>query len=155
MARARTGFPIDVLTAENAFGLGFDNVSRPDLVPGQPVWLPNGSLNPAAFTVPKGDHQGNLGRNAIRGFGFAQVDAAVQRDFALPFGSLRLQAEVRNVTNHASLSDPIGILSHPLFGQSTSLLNLMLGRGRPNTGLTPALQPGGPRTVQVSLLWRF
>ena len=32
--RARTGFPIDVLTTENLLGLGFDNFRRPDLVAG-------------------------------------------------------------------------------------------------------------------------
>jgi hypothetical protein len=154
-ARARSGFPIDVLTIENAFGLGFDNFIRPNLVNGEPIWIPGRRLNPAAFAAPAGDHQGNLGRNAIRGFGFAQVDAAIQREFSLERGSLRLQAEIRNVTNHPAFADPLGILSHPLFGQSSSLLNLMLGRGRPNAGLTPALQPGGPRLAQFSLLWRF
>jgi hypothetical protein len=83
------------------------------------------------------------------------VDAAIQREFFFEPGSLRVQAEMRNVTNHPSFADPLGILSHPLFGHSSSLLNLMLGRGRPNAGLTPALQPGGPRSVQFSVLWRF
>jgi hypothetical protein len=154
-ARARSGFPIDPLTVEKAFGLGFDNLVRPDLVPGQPIWLPGRRLNPHAFARPDDDHQGSLGRNAIRGFGLAQADVAVQREFPLERGSLRLQIESRNVTNHPSFADPVAILSHPLFGQTASMLNLMLGRGRPNTGLTPALQPGSPRTIQFSLLWRF
>ncbi|HYP14341.1 MAG TPA: TonB-dependent receptor, partial [Bryobacteraceae bacterium] len=45
--RGRTGFPIDIISGENAFGLGFDNSFRPDLVAGVPIWV-GGSLNPAA-----------------------------------------------------------------------------------------------------------
>ena len=32
LLRARTGFPVDVLTTENFLGLGFDDFKRPDLV---------------------------------------------------------------------------------------------------------------------------
>ena len=39
--------------------------------------------------------------------------------------------------------------------QSAGLSNLMLGAGRPNSGLSPAFQSGGPRTVQAGLTIRF
>src|SRR5262249_27434323 len=57
MLRARSGFPIDILTTENLLGLGFDDLKRPDLVAGVPIWIPASSiggraLNPAAFAVP-------------------------------------------------------------------------------------------------------
>jgi hypothetical protein len=57
MVRARTGFPIDVLTTQNFLGLGFDDITRPNIVPGVPLWLPSADLggrrlNPAAFATP-------------------------------------------------------------------------------------------------------
>jgi hypothetical protein len=160
--RARTGFPIDVVTTEHLFGLGFDNELRPDLVPGNPVWLadpfaPGGRrLNPEAFTAPSAGRQGTLGRNAITGNGLAQLDLALMREFAL---TERTRFEVRlegyNVTNSTNFADPVRILASPLFGTSTSMTNLMLGAGRPNSGLSPAFQSGGPRTVQAGLTIRF
>ena len=46
-------------------------------------------------------------------------------------------------------------LSSPLFGQSTSMLNLMLGTGSPGSGLAPMFQIGGARSVQVGVRARF
>jgi hypothetical protein len=160
--RTRTGFPIDVAGTENQFGLGFDNAARPDLVPNVPVWIVDGNvpggrrLNPAAFLVTPPGRQGGLGRNVIRGFGLAQTDLSVQREFVLG-ETLRMEAraEAYNVTNSARFADPNRYLNSALFGQSGSMLNLMMGTGRPSSGLTPAFQSGGPRQLQVSLRFRF
>jgi hypothetical protein len=46
-------------------------------------------------------------------------------------------------------------LQHPLFGQSASMLNLMLGSGTPYSGLTPGFQPGGARSLQAVMRLRF
>jgi hypothetical protein len=77
---------------------------RPDLVPGQPIYLHGSAcvavlgppcagglgFNPAAFTPPPLDpstgnplRQGDLGRNALRGFGVAQWDFAMHREFPI------------------------------------------------------------------------
>jgi Carboxypeptidase regulatory-like domain/TonB dependent receptor len=159
--RARTGFPIDVLSAENLLGLGFDNITRPDLLTGAPLWLadpgaPNGRrLNRAAFTAPAGV-QGNLGRNAIAGFGTWQIDASLSRRFVLTERlGLELRADAYNATNHPAFGDPVRYLDSPLFGESASHLNMMLGRGSPRSGLAPLLQVGGPRTMQVGLRLTF
>ncbi len=48
-----------------------------------------------------------------------------------------------NVTNHGNFADPVRYLSSGFFGESVSLLNLMLGTGSPHSGLTPAFQAGG------------
>lgn len=159
--RARTGFPVNVVDSETAFGLSFANAFRPDLVPGVPIWLLNSgapggrSLNPAAFS-PVDGVQGTLGRNAIRGFGMSQLDLALQRAFPLRDGSsLELRAEVSNVLNQPMFADPVRFLSSALFGQSTSMLNLMLGGGTPSRGEMPALQVGGPRSVQVVVRLKF
>jgi hypothetical protein len=157
--RARSGFPIDVLTTSNLLGLGFDNITRPDIVAGVPVWVldpgaPGGRrLNPAAFGTPAG-LQGNLGRNAIGGLGMWQTDASVSRRFSTgESSSLEVRLEAFNLTNRANFADPVRFLDHPLFGRSGSLLNLMLGSGSPRSGLAPLLQTGAPRTVQVGLRW--
>ena len=152
--RARTGFPIDVLTQENPFGLIFDN-QRPDVVAGVPIWIGN-QLNPGAFTSPAAGEQGTLGRNAIRGFGLAQVDLALQRQFSIgERASANVRLEAYNSTNRASFADPVRFLSSPLFGQSVSHTSLFLGTGRAHSGLTPALQSGGPRGIQLRVDFRF
>jgi hypothetical protein len=159
--RARTAFPIDILNTRNFFGLAFDN-SRPHLADGQPVWIgdaaaPGGRrINPRAFLTPGAGAQGTLGRNALRGNGLAQLDLALQRRFLLPNeSSVRLRIEAFNVTNTPTFADPVRYLNHPLFGQSTSLADLMLGAGSPLSGLTPAFQPAGARTLQLSVGFSF
>ncbi len=159
---ARTGFPITVLDADYSMGLSFANVFRPDLVPGQPVWVADPSapggrlLNNAAFQPASNLVQGNLGRNSITGFGMYQVDLALRREF--PFGerrSLQFRIEAFNMLNHPDYADPVSLLSSPLFGQSVSMLNMMLGTGSPGSGLTPMFQNGGARSVQVMFRFRF
>jgi len=160
MARARTGFPIDVVTTENFLGLGFDDVSRPNLVPGVPLWMPLSSpggraLNPAAFSGPAG-LEGNLGRNTITGFGMSQFDLALERRFSWrEHGEVLLRLEAYNALNHPNPADPVRFLDSPFFGTSTSMLNQMLGTGTARSGAVPAFQPGGPRSLQVSLRIRF
>jgi hypothetical protein len=151
-----------VLDVENAMGLNFANAFRPDRLGQAPVWIadngaPGGRrLNPAAFRDAANARQGTLGRNAIRGFGTHQVDLALRREFKLePRVALQLRIEAFNAFNHPNFADPVRFLSSPLFGTSTSMLNLMLGTGSPGSGLAPVYQSGGPRSVQVSLRLRF
>jgi hypothetical protein len=152
--RARTGFPLDILTQENPFGLTADNL-RPDLVSGVPLWIGQ-RLNPTAFVSPAQGRQGNLGRNAIPGFGLTQLDLSVQRRFTLgERTSVSLRVETYNIANQAFYADPVRFLSNPLFGQSVSHTSLFLGTGRAHSGLTPALQSGGPRSIQFRLDLRF
>jgi hypothetical protein len=160
--RARTGFPITILDADYYQGLSFANVFRPDLVPGQPIWMTDHSapggrrLNSGAFLQAANLVQGNLGRNSIAGFGMYQADLALRRTFR--FGehqSVQFRIEAFNAFNHPGYADPVRVLSSPLFGQSVSMLNVMLGTGSPASGLTPAFQNGGPRSVQLMLRLRF
>ncbi len=162
MARARSGFPIDVQAAETLAGLTFANVIRPSLIPGAPVWMrdpasPGGRrLNLEAFTLPAESLQGDLARNSIRGFGMSQVDVSLRRQIRLGGrASAQFRVNAFNVFNHASLADPERYLSSPLFGRSGSMLNVMLGSGSPRSGLTPAFQPGGPRVVEIGARFQF
>ena len=162
MFRARTGFPINVLTAEQFQGVTFQNIFRPDLVSGQPVWITDGSapggrrINRDAFrTVPSG-MQGNLGRNALNGFGMSQFDLAVQRElFAGERRSIQFRIEAFNAFNHPNFADPVRFLASPFFGQSSSMLNLMLGTGSPGSGLAPVFQAGGSRSLRVVVRLKF
>jgi hypothetical protein len=86
----------------------------------------------------------------------SQLDLALRREFFVKENrSLQLRIEAFNAFNHANFADPIRFLSSPVFGQSASMLNLMLGTGSPGSGLAPLFQGGGPRSLQISLRFRF
>jgi hypothetical protein len=160
--RAHSGFPINITDAEQALGEDFENAGRPDLVPGQPIWIADPSvaggrrLNPSAFRVPPASQEGTLGRNAIYGNGLTQIDAALRRTFELSRGmGLEVGLNIFNVLNHPAFADPVTFLSSPWFGQSTSMQNLMLGSGTPNTGMPPLFQTGGARSAEISLRLSF
>jgi hypothetical protein len=162
VVRARSGFPISVLENEQYQGVGLANAFRPDLLPGQPVWIadaaaPGGRrINEAAFQTAKPGIQGTLGRNTITGFGMSQMDLALRREFRLgERHSIQVRVEAFNAFNRANFADPVKYLSSPVFGRSTSMLNLMLGTGSPASGLSPILQTGGARSLQGSFRYRF
>ena len=166
VAHARTGFPITVLGAEDIRGLSLVNAFRPNWVYGQPLWTDDSSapggreLNPSAFapisTITAIGAQGSLGRNVPTGFGMWQVDLAVKREFRLADNrGLEVRLEAFNALNHANFGDPVKFLDSPVFGRSTSLLNMMLGTGSPGSGLAPVLQTGGPRSLQASIRFHF
>ena len=152
---------MDVLGTENELGLGYDNAPRPDRVAEQPLWIADPSagggrrLNPAAFRL-RAQGQGGLPRNSIRGFGFSQLDLAADRRIALRDSlTLNIRLEAFNLLNQACFSDPVRFLNTPYFGSSAGTVASMLGRGSPNSGLTPALQTGGARVLQIQFQLRF
>jgi len=160
--RARSGFPITVLESEEYSGITLTNAFRPLLLLGQPLWIgdpntPGGRrLNPAAFLAMPTGQQGDLGRNSINGFGMAQLDMAVSRDFPIREKvALEFRVDAFNALNHPNFADPVRYLDNPLFGQSSSMLNMMLGTGSPGSGLSPLLGTGGPRMFQLGLRLHF
>ena len=143
-------------------GATFANIFRPDLVAGVAQWIADPSapggrkLNRAAFASPSTVRQGTLGRNAIAGLGMTQSDLSIGREFALSERQrLQFRLEAFNLFNAAQFGDPVRFLASPLFGQSASMLNVMLGTGTPASGLSPVFQIGGPRSVQATFRWRF
>ncbi len=169
--RARSGMPIDVNGGLGAQGSGSFVLLRPDLQYGQEIWLPDANapggrrLNPAAFAATDGSRQGTLGRNVINGFAFSQLDLSAARTFRLSRSVMELRLDAFNVMNHPNFANPQEtiLVSTPNFGQSLSLLNGGLtsdlfgldALGSPNKGLSPVLQIGGPRALQLSLRLRF
>lgn len=167
MFQAHSATPVNVFDSEFYTLLNGATAVRPDIVPGIPQYLygnsyPGGkAFNPAAFTPPPSDpstglplRQGTLGRNALRGFGVAQWDFAVHRDF--PIGEnlkLQFRTEMFNVLNHPNFAPPIGDIFNPQFGLSTQMLGQSLSDGNVagGGGLSPLYQIGGPRSIQVAL----
>jgi Carboxypeptidase regulatory-like domain/TonB dependent receptor-like, beta-barrel len=157
---ARSAPPVNVVTGNNPFG-GFlseaSSVQRPNIVPRVPFYLypsnaPGGKvINAAAFSDPASG-QGDLGRNAVRGFGATEVDLTVRRQFKFHERlSLQARADFFNLFNHPNFGSPINYLSSPQFGQATQMLGTSLGSGGQNGGLNPLYQIGGPRSIQLAL----
>jgi hypothetical protein len=97
----------------------------------------------------------------MRGFGAAQWDFAVHRDFPI-HESLKLQfrAEMFNVLNHPNFGQPIGNLgtrtgANPLFGKSTNMLGQSLNGNPGGGGFSALYQIGGPRSIQLALKLTF
>jgi hypothetical protein len=160
---ARSGFPFNAIV----FGTspaGFAVTTRPDLVPGQPLWVAqpgapggkmlNSAMDPitgaftGAFLPPSTVRQGTEGRNDIAGFGLTQVDLSIGRKFPITERlNLQFRADAFNVFNHPNFSNPSGNFTSgaPTDLQAASMLNQGLG------GLNPLFQEGGPRSLQLSL----
>jgi hypothetical protein len=158
--QARTGFPVDV-TYSNSTLIKFSSVSlRPDLVPGQPIYLsdskaPGGKrLNRLAFdsaTPAAQNRQGTLGRDSIPGFGATQVDLSLVKTIPLAERvKLQFRTDAFNVLNHPNFDNPVSNLSFvSTFGASPQMLSRGLG------GQSPLYQVGGPRSLQLSLKLLF
>jgi hypothetical protein len=183
VVQARSAPPVDIYYSFlGQLSNGFFTNPRPDIVPGQPFYLygsqyPGGTaFNPGAFTAPpftpagcvpgvdfpcSPASQGNLPRNALRGFGATQWDFAVHRDFPIHESvKLQFRAEMFNVLNHPNFGPPVGDLQlpfaiNPQFGQSLNLLGQSLAGGNGgNLGsgaFDPLYQLGGPRSIQFAL----
>jgi hypothetical protein len=185
IVQAHSATPVSVYYSQ--FGQMLHSTSaliRPDVVPGIPLYLygsqfpggkifnntPNqGGLNCIGpFCPPPTDNngvplrQGNLGRNALRGFGLTQWDLGVHRDFPIRESlTLQFRAEMFNVLNHPDFAPPIGDLvspqsANPQFGMSTQLLGQYLSGGNVGGGaFSPLYQIGGPRSIQFALKLAF
>jgi hypothetical protein len=164
---ARSAPPVNVVTGQNPFPgsalSGSDSVQRPDVVPAVPFYLhepgaPGGKvINKAAFTTPvPATAQGDLGRNALRGFGATQWDFTLRRQFRFTERiSLQARGDFFNILNHPNFGSPINYLSSPQFGEATQMLNNYLGSGGQSGGLNPLYQIGGPRSIQLALKLLF
>jgi hypothetical protein len=93
-------------------------VRRPDLVPGVNPYVATSTgyyLNPAAFAIPQPGTYGNLGRNALRGPGFAQLDATVSKRFPISEKvAIELRGDIYNLLNHPNFANPPSQLGDPV-----------------------------------------
>jgi hypothetical protein len=150
---ARSAFPVSIegnRNIDSASGTAY--FTGVNLVPNEPVYVegtsfPGGRrLNPAAFAAPSGTNLGDAPRNFARGFGEAQLNLAVRREFR-PRDRVRIQfrAESFNLINHPNFGFVDPRLSDATFGQATKMLNQSLGT------LASQYQQGGPRSFQFAL----
>lgn len=156
---ARTAAPMEIFSSR-ASPFGPFNL-RPDLIPGVPLYLSDQTaaggrrINPQAFAIPTELRQGSLGRNALRGFPFSQLDVSLHRSFTIFEGvKLQFKMEVFNLFNHPNFGDPNGDLNNAQFGRSTAMLGRSLTATN-NTGFNPMFQAGGPRAIQFGLKLQF
>jgi carboxypeptidase family protein len=173
VATAHTGLPFDLSgvsesvstetscnSTTNTTGNGlFANV-RPSYV-GGPIWIsdptvPGGrKLNSAAFIIPCGYAQGNMGRNELRGFAFAQMDLALRK--VIPITEryrFSIGVEAFNALNHPNFANPSPLeganLASPDFGVVTQMLNQSFGGG-----VNALYRNGGPRSMELALRLQF
>ena len=164
VVQARSATPVTVTSGRRPFRNFFQVAPRADVVAGQPLYLygpqyPGGkALNPLAFVNAPSGRQGNLGRNSLRGFGAAQWDFSVHRDFPIRESiKLQFRAEMFNVLNHPNFGPPMSALNNKAqFGLSTMMLGQSLNSSNLGGGaLSPLYQIGGPRSMQFALKLAF
>ena len=161
LAVARTAAPVSVIARVATLPSGDVLNVRPNHVQGAPLYLDDPSvaggrrINRLAFSTPPAGQQGNLGRNALRGFSVWQADLALRRQFKLTERlRLQLRAEFFNIFNHPSFANPNGNLSQATFGESTKMFGSSLS-GSGGAGLSPLYQVGGPRSIQLAVKIQF
>jgi len=150
IATARAGLPVNITISRKASALPDGNTSsqRPNLVPGQPIYAVNQSINqwfnPAAFVAPANGAWGNLGRYVANGPGNYEFDTSLQKRFRISERlGLDLRAAAYNLFNHPQYGSPSGNFSSSSFGRITSTLN------------TGAVGLGAPRRIELMLRAEF
>jgi len=145
-----TGLPFTAFASFDTSGTG-ENTTHGDQVgnpyagvshtqtQGQPVqWI-----NPNAFVNPAQGSFGTVGRNALRGPGYGDVDLAFLKNIPI---KERLHAQLRielfNIFNRVNLAPPSGYIGGG-FGQSSDTIGDYNG--------SPGIGPGEPFNTQVAL----
>jgi Carboxypeptidase regulatory-like domain/TonB dependent receptor len=125
-----TGRPFNITVNGDPANSG--QTDRANLV-GDPSAVPGGHrvaefFNTAAFQPNLPFTYGNLGRNAMLGPGFSNLDCSLMKE-ATPFKvkdqpvDLQFRWEFFNISNHPNLGFPGGTLGTPTFGQLTNASN--------------------------------
>ena len=153
----QSGNPLSIGTSIDTSGYLFNTAIRADIVPGQPLTVPQSGridlvtgtgiqvLNPKAFvdppTTPGGvvSHLGNSPRyfGSLRGSYIPSEDFGIFKRF--PFGetrNLEFRADLFNAFNRTGLGDPVTTVGDPQFGQIISVQQ-------------------GPRQIQLALRFTF
>ncbi len=143
-----SGYPFNVVsgTDRSLSGVGNDyadqvgNPSRPAGVSKVKEYF-----NTAAFVPAATGTFGDVGRNSLRGPGYADVDASVFKNiFRFRQLQTQFQAEVFNAFNHTNFANPVNSLSSGTYGQITSTV----AQGTNNNA-------GSPRVWQFALKTTF
>lgn len=162
----QSGRPIPIVNSNDTSNRFYFN-QRPNVVPGVnptlPHWTPlSGYLNPLAFSQPADGTFGNLGRNAIYGPGYANLDFSVSKNTQITDRlGLQLRAEFFNVFNHPNFAQPDHNIT-PGFDSAGALQcsPATCPQGQitqtPDVAQTnPGLGGGGPRVIQLGVKFLF
>jgi hypothetical protein len=131
-------------------GLGTGG-QRPSLAPGKSLDdAVKGGItqyfDPSVFVSPQIGTLGNVGRNSLRGPGYANVDMSFSKNVLLTGShSIQLRAEVFNLFNRANFGQPNGTVFVPTPGGAAAV-NPAAGR------ITTALDP---RRMQFAVKYLF
>lgn len=158
LTQVRTGFPVNVTVTGGIFG----GALRPNLKPGVPLRpanysVPRNQFNLDAFSLPAAGTFGNLGRNALRGPGFSQVDFSVSKITKITESqNIQFRFEFFNLFNHTNFADPGGGINADTFGGSLNR-TAFFGQSVSTVGnqLGGLLGAGGPRQIQISARYSF
>jgi hypothetical protein len=183
ISTAQSGRPVPIVSANDTSAFpntNFNTVSnfhqRPNVNPGVNPIVSNwesspdgiGYLNPAAFIQPAVGTFGNLGRNAIFGPRFWNVDFSITKQTYLTERvSLQLRAELFNIFNHPNFALPNFFINPGFVDNGTPGNPLIVPNpfASPNQGLitqtpdqaqtNPGLGGGGPRVIQLGAKFVF
>jgi hypothetical protein len=120
----QSGAPFTVNLGTDRANIGSGPAQRPD-VSGDPneggARTAEQWFNPSVFALPAPFTFGNSGRNTVLAPGYADVDAAIQKDISLrTLGNdvrLELRWEVFNLLNHVNFDVPNRVAFTPNFGR--------------------------------------
>ena len=117
----QSGAPFTVNLGTDRANIGSGPAQRPD-VSGDPnkggAQTAEQWFNTSVFSLPAPFTFGNSGRNTVLAPGYADVDAAIQKDFQLPNAmQMQLRWEVFNLLNHVNFDVPNRIAFTPNFGR--------------------------------------
>jgi Carboxypeptidase regulatory-like domain/TonB-dependent Receptor Plug Domain len=160
-----SGQPIGIITSDG--GINFHQ--RPNVVPGVNQILPgnpaNGYINPLAFSQPDDSSSnsfGDLGRDAVYGPGFWNIDFSLTKNTKLTERlNLQLRAEFFNIFNHPQFALPGGVII-PAAGSGLTLQEALTQCPGCSSSATPdvaqgnpGLGGGGPRVIQFAARLQF
>lgn len=154
IVQARSGLPTNIQLVSGFFG----NPMRPDYTGQRPTlggtnW-PNGNYNPGGFAVPPGwdgiwndpTTIGTVGRNALRGPGFFQLDFSLMKNFNVTERwKVQFRTDLFNILNHPNFANPDGGICLSVDPASHSCTD-------PSTGLSTANSNFGHSTATVASL---
>lgn len=141
IVQAQSGNPVNLVTSNSTLN-GVANSVRPDVIgPVRIVGSVDQWFDPSSFVAVDGF--GNLGRNAVTGPAFHNVDLSMTKVVRLAARyRLQVRADAFDVFNHANFGPPGSIVGSPNFGKIT--------RTRLPTG-----EAGSSRQIQLSVKLSF
>ncbi len=141
IVQSQSGSPINIVTSNTSVN-GIINTVRPDVSgPIQKLGLVERWFDTSVFTAVS--RFGNLGRNAVTGPGFNNVDLSVIK--STRFGEklyMQCRVEVFDALNHANFGPPGNVVGSQTFGQITSTR-------------FPTGESGSSRQVQLAIKFGF